>query len=393
MEQLFQTLHQQLSQGETLMLLSVIRAHGSAPRGPGAHMLVGSSGILTGTIGGGALEHTALTTAMEWLSSHSCVVSSALSSESGTESNTKSNTKQNTETDLKSQVKYTSESNACSGDSNPNLHFLRHFILNTEEAQNLGMVCGGNVDVLFTPFLPDQRTFLFVNRVLSGFQKRERFCIALPINEVPPHEVLPSIVEDPMWTDIMKPKFDGQPFGILSQDGQQIYIEQVLDNSRVFIFGGGHVSKNLVPLLAELNFRCIVSDDRAEFSNTARFPDAEEVHTVSFLDLESHFSVKADDYIVILTRGHQWDKDVQKFALKTPAKYIGVIGSRRKHAAVTQALLQEGFSQTDIDRVISPIGLDIGAQTPAEIAVSIAAQLIAVKYGKLTDKTAEKFRI
>ncbi|MDO4326137.1 MAG: XdhC family protein [bacterium] len=359
MEQLFQILHQHLLQGESLMLLSVVNAQGSAPRGPGAHMLANQSGILTGTIGGGALEHTALVTAMEWLSSHSDPASFS----------------------------------AENPRSNPNLHFMRHFTLNTEEVKNLGMVCGGNVDVLFTPFFPDFRCMHFVNHVLSCFQKRELFCIALPLNEVPSEQVLPSIVDEIAWTNTISAALDGRPFGIHSFGEQQIYIEKMLDTSRVFIFGGGHISKKLVPLLSQLKFRCIVSDDRPEFSNPAVFPDAEEVRTISFSDLESSFSIGPDDYIVVLTRGHQWDAEVQCFALKTSAKYIGVIGSKKKRAAVNEILMQKGFSEADINRVITPIGLDIGAETPAEIAVSIAAQMVAVRSGKLTPETAEKFRI
>ena len=131
-----------------------------------------------------------------------------------------------------------------------------------------------------------------------------------------------------------------------------------------------------MPLLAHLGFRCIVTDDRVEFSAKELFPDAEELHTLAYADLGGRFELGPGDYVVILTRGHLGDYEAEKFALKTPAYYIGAVGSRAKIAAVNKKLKDDGFTDADLARLTTPIGIDIKSETPAEIAVSIAAQLI-----------------
>ena len=157
------------------------------------------------------------------------------------------------------------------------------------------------------------------------------------------------------------------------------------DAGRVFVLGGGHVSLALSPLLYHLEFRHIVIDDRAAFCSPERFPHAEHTLCIPFSlltqTLAGPLSPAADDAFCIMTRGHEGDTDALRFALSTPASYIGVMGSRRKRESVFSLLESEGFLHVR-QRVITPIGLAIGAQTPAEIAVSIAAQLIAWRSSK-----------
>jgi xanthine dehydrogenase accessory factor len=151
----------------------------------------------------------------------------------------------------------------------------------------------------------------------------------------------------------------------------------------LFLFGGGHVSQKLAPLADTLDFRIVVIDDRSEFANPARFPQASEfVIPASFEQSLQDCSVDADSYLVIVTRGHLHDKTVLAQALRTPAAYIGMIGSIRKRNAVYDELRAEGFTDEDFKRVHSPIGLKIGAESPEEIAVSIAAELIQVRSGR-----------
>jgi len=129
-----------------------------------------------------------------------------------------------------------------------------------------------------------------------------------------------------------------------------------------------------------VEFRTVVLDDRAEFANRKRFAETDEVIVLeNFDNAFGGVVIDPDAYIVIVTRGHSHDKTVLAQALKTDAGYIGMIGSRTKRDTIYRALKQEGFTQTDIDRVHSPIGMDIGAETPEEIAISIVAELVRVR--------------
>ena len=145
----------------------------------------------------------------------------------------------------------------------------------------------------------------------------------------------------------------------------------------VYVFGGGHVSAELVPLLAHVGFSVAVYEDRAEFGNAERFPDAVRIIRAPFEEAGTRISITPDDAIVIMTRGHQGDFVVLEQMLRTQAGYIGVIGSRHKIAATNRRLIETGIPETALGRIHTPIGLDIGAETPAEIAISIAAELIA----------------
>ena len=131
-------------------------------------------------------------------------------------------------------------------------------------------------------------------------------------------------------------------------------------------------------MLTSVDFRCVILEDRPEFCDPKLFPGAEEVRLIQQEDW-CNLAVDSSDYICIMTRGHKNDTDCQAFALTTPARYIGVIGSRSKIAAVNAKLRERGFTAEDLQRITTPIGLPILAETPAEIAISIAAQLIQVR--------------
>ena len=135
----------------------------------------------------------------------------------------------------------------------------------------------------------------------------------------------------------------------------------------------------MVPLLCHVGFTCEVFDDLAEFADPAVFPDAHKVMQVDYTQLEAACHPTFKDYAVVMTRGHIHDANCERFLLKTSVPYIGIMGSRTKAKLAQEALLAEGYSKLDLDRITTPIGLDIGSETPAEIAVSIAAQLIRVR--------------
>jgi xanthine dehydrogenase accessory factor len=170
----------------------------------------------------------------------------------------------------------------------------------------------------------------------------------------------------------------------LPTDQGFVLVEPAQRACTAYLFGGGHVALFTGRTAAMVGFRVSVADDREEFANRARFPESDDIRVLeNFEQAFADVTVGERDYIVILTRGHLHDKTVLAQALGTDAGYIGMIGSRKKRDAIYGALLKEGFSQADIDRVHSPIGLAIGAETPEEIAVSIVAEMIRHRAAKL----------
>jgi xanthine dehydrogenase accessory factor len=161
----------------------------------------------------------------------------------------------------------------------------------------------------------------------------------------------------------------------------EVLVEPVISNPVLYLFGGGHVAAQIVPVAARVGFEVVVIDDRPEFADAERFPEAREVRLASFEGLLEQLPVDGSSYLVIVTRGHVHDKTVLEQALRTPARYVGMIGSSRKIRIIYDRLLEEGFSQDRLERVHAPIGLDIGADTPEEIAVSVVAELILVRAG------------
>lgn len=168
---------------------------------------------------------------------------------------------------------------------------------------------------------------------------------------------------------------------IRTVDGREWFVEQLQHPGQVYIFGGGHVAQALVPVLTPLDFPCVVVEDRAEFARRELFPTAREVRLAEFSDPAVYAAITEDDYLCIMTRGHQNDLLVEEMALHTPARYIGLIGSARKSAAAFEALREKRFSNGELRRIVTPIGLPLGGRTPAEIAISIAAQLIQYRSG------------
>jgi len=171
---------------------------------------------------------------------------------------------------------------------------------------------------------------------------------------------------------------------VQDDDGRKVsvFVEPVVSSPALYVFGAGHVSRQIVPLAAGVDFQVVVIDDREEFADVKYFPDASDMHQCPFEGVMDRLLVNESSFLVIVTRGHMHDKTVLAQALKTRARYIGMIGSSRKRKIVYEKLMEEGFTEQDLLRVHSPIGLEIGAETPAEIAVSIVAELIQVRAGK-----------
>jgi len=166
--------------------------------------------------------------------------------------------------------------------------------------------------------------------------------------------------------------------GMICGGDLEVFIEPILTTPTMYIFGGGHISLSLSQMGKLLGFKIAIIDDRAEYANAERFPEAEMVLAGDFTKAFSKLKIDKTSYIVVVTRGHQHDELVLEWAVGTPAKYIGMIGSQTKVKTTFTHLLAKGVSQKTLDSVHSPIGLEIGAQTPEEIAVSILAEIIKV---------------
>ena len=167
--------------------------------------------------------------------------------------------------------------------------------------------------------------------------------------------------------------------GMMCGGELEVFIEPILSPPALYIFGGGHIALALTKMGKLVGFNITVIDDRAEFAHAERFPEAEVILAEDFTKSFPQVKIDKSSYIVIVTHGHQHDEVVLEWAVGTPARYIGMIGSKTKNETIYSHLLAKGITREQLDRVHAPIGLEIGAQTPEEIAVSILAELIKVR--------------
>jgi xanthine dehydrogenase accessory factor len=330
-KRIFSALKKAFEEGRDSVLVTIIASSGSTPRGAGARMLVLPESSV-GTIGGGAVEFAALQAARRLLSLR----------ESG----------------------------------------FHNYDLSPGDVENLGMVCGGRVTVCFQ-FISSADTHMrkLAEKALELLSGNEDAWTITDITGGKVNGMGIYTASEGLWgldIDGVEKLASGRAYPV-EQSGRTLYCEPLIRAGRVYIFGAGHISRELVPALARVDFRCVVYDDMKDFLTRELFPEAEDLICGDFGDISAHIAITEKDYIVIVTRGHKYDYIVQAQALRTPTRYIGVIGSRKKIAFVTEKLKNDGFTDKDISRITSPIGLKIGAETPAEIAVSIAAQLIAVR--------------
>jgi xanthine dehydrogenase accessory factor len=172
------------------------------------------------------------------------------------------------------------------------------------------------------------------------------------------------------------PKYDS---GLVCGGTVEIFVEPILPQAVLYIFGAGHVSVNLYRAARNAGFEVSVTDDRETYANRERFPDAKEVIAEDFEKAFSQIVPNESSYIVIVTRGHRDDMRVLAWAVKTQARYVGMIGSKRKTITIFRELTKQGIPASLFEKVHAPVGLDIGAITPEEIAVAITAELIAVR--------------
>ncbi len=159
----------------------------------------------------------------------------------------------------------------------------------------------------------------------------------------------------------------------------EVLVEPILPVPRVFIFGAGHISNSLSKIAAMAGFSPVIVDDREDFANAKRFPEAESVHAAEYEAVFPKLPIDASSFIVIVTRGHRDDARALRLAAVSPARYVAMVGSKRKVKTVVADLEKEGVPRAALERLYAPMGLDIGAISPEEIAVSVIAEMIAVR--------------
>src|SRR5579862_2038136 len=174
------------------------------------------------------------------------------------------------------------------------------------------------------------------------------------------------------------PKYDT---GLVCGGTLEIFVEPVLPVPVLYLFGAGHVAFNLYKVAHNAGFDVVVVDDRESYANRERFPEAREIFAADFEQTFTKLTPSESSYIVIVTRGHRDDMRILRWAVETQARYVGMIGSKRKVISIYRELQKEGMPAHLFERVHAPIGLDIGAITPEEIAIAITAELIAARRG------------
>lgn len=340
-----------LTQGEQAVLATIVGSSGSTPLPAGATLLLRHHGkTVVGTVGGGSLEASVIDEARQML-------------------------KQN-----RSSV-------------------MRGFEL-TESAADGGMICGGNVEVLVEMIAGEDLTLFSKLRDLrdAGIGctlLRTVSSEAKTVNRIALEETSESI--DAQLLQTLSKEFGIPSEGFMQNLRQahhqeairrvpvregELIIQPIMGLQPLIIFGGGHVARFLSAIATTVGFSVTVVDDRAEYANPARFPEASRTLAMKFDEAFEHLDVKPSTSIVIVTRGHATDASVLGRAVSTSARYIGMIGSSKKVISAYTQLKEQGVPISLLKRVAAPIGLDIGAVSAEEIAVSIVAELIQVRRGK-----------
>lgn len=256
-------------------------------------------------------------------------------------------------------------SHIAAKDMQPGTSAIRKYDLTNNDAASLGMVCGGDMTVLLDYMIQDETNVALLKHILAGCESTKKYSLGITLGkngDILSREVLPP-----------------DHVSLTVEADNHLLIEPLGNSDTVHFVGAGHVALATAKLAAFTDFQVHVVDDREDFANAQRFPDATNIHVAENLNDCLPASLNSEDYVVIMTRGHLHDRDVLAQALKTDAGYIGMIGSKKKKTAVYESLLNDGFTQTELKRVHCPIGLSIGAETPEEIAVSIMGELIAAR--------------
>ena len=338
-----------LRDAQPCVLATVVRTKGSTPQKSGAMLLVKEDGTGVGTLGGGCVEGDIWFAAREMLRNNA-----------GPE--------------------------------------FKEYFLNEDIAARDGLVCGGTMYFYLEPMTNNNDFQDIGQKVLEAYDGGEPVALATVVSDESDSGLLGaklllsvdgtvngslgSVALDKKATEIAMRIADlGAIESFVTDDGLEIFIEGFTTPPTLIMVGGGHVGKATADLADSLGYTVQIVDDRNEFSNSERFPYASETIVTSYDDWAKHININVNTFVVVATRGHRYDDMALESALQTPARYIGLLGSRRKTLMIYQRLLAQGISVDRLKEVKSPIGLDIGALTPEELAVSIMSEIIMERRG------------
>ena len=369
MESVFKAAVQELDHENPMVVATVVRTSGSTPQKSGAKLLVREDGSGVGTLGGGCVEGDIWFAAQELLKR--------------------------------------------GGDAE-----LRDYQLNEDLAAQDGLVCGGTMYFLIDPVRQSDPYRDFAVQAVDAYAGGSPMAIV-------------NVTAAPSESDVavgskMLVRENGDTQGGLGDEileamtvqkardlmamgkndylyldnGVECYIEAYTTPPTLVLIGGGHVSKAIAPIAKSVGFRIFVFDDREQFANPERFPEADITLVGDYRDGFDKLPVNANSFIVVATRGHQFDDAAVSGALRTPASYVGLLGSKRKTILIFEELLRNGFDADELRRINAPIGLDIGGRTPEEIALSVMSEIVAFRLGgnggsmklqeRLLDKAIER---
>ena len=338
-----------LESGQPCVLATVVRTKGSTPQKSGAMLLVREDGSGIGTLGGGCVEGDIWFAAKEIMREHG-----------GPE--------------------------------------FKDYYLNEDIAARDGLVCGGTMYFYLEPLWEPEDFTEIGHQLLDAYEGGEPAALATVVNVPAGAEnmgaklllrvdgtisgTLGDAALDSQAIELSKKVADvGAIESFTTDNGVEVFIEGFTTPPTLVMVGGGHVGKATADLGDNLGYRVLVVDDRPEFANPERFPYADQTLVTDYEGWSDQMPLNVNTFVVVATRGHRYDDMALESALNTRARYIGLMGSRRKTLMIYQRLLQQGISLERLRQVRSPIGLVIGALTPEEIAVSVMSEIIMTRRG------------
>ena len=350
MEDVFREALNLLKKGEPYVIATVVGTKGSTPQKPGAKLLVRQDGSGVGTLGGGCVEGDI------WFAAKMLL-------QDGGEAT------------------------------------MADYELNEEIAAREGLVCGGTMYFLLDPVSEAASTMSSTTRIVDAYDGSSSVGMATLLKpskgmgkvgdklflaaDGSVEGSLGNAARDSQVASILQGMVDyGQVKTLVTQDGAQVFMEGYTTPAAVVVAGGGHIGKSLAPIVKMMGLRLYVIDDRPEFANKERFPEADGVIVADYAEGLKQLDIRPNTSVVVATRGHREDDFALEAAARSPAGYVGLVGSRRKTILIHQELLKNGIPLERLKAVHAPIGLDIGAKTPEEIALSIVSEIVAFREGR-----------
>lgn len=258
--------------------------------------------------------------------------------------------------------------------------FVRH-TLNADTAGDIGLSCGGTVEFFLEPVLADMRDLYLA--VAEGIEGRSPITVVTGIDWDSGPRKTARLGQRALAVGAQYPEvsvsWDRPRLSVFVDEERGALVEQIRRVPRVIIFGAGHVGAEVARVAHGAGFHVVITDDREEFANPGRVPWADDVIAEDFRSLLDRFQFDEDDFVLAATRGHSYDAYIVQRTAGSRARYVGMLGSKRKRTVIWRTLEEAGVPRDKLDRVRSPVGLDIGADTPSEIAVSVVAELIRVR--------------